>query len=269
MTPKSEAFGVRVDAATVARLDAYADRSAHKRGWAAAAAIAAGLDVLEGVANQPTIARDGGKVDVTAIAAALADVLAPPLADAVADGVRRGRRPELAPVGVVGVGRVVDSLRAAFEAARVGGELPDREARARLDRAVIEAINVLAYGETAPEAASKGPPAPDPRQIPLLPAEGVAGAATHRIDAGKIRAAIPAAERRKGSPERREDAREEAPGRRLADELRNARESRGLTQRDAAAAAGVPISTYQRAEQGKDLRPENRDRLAAWAGVAG
>jgi DNA-binding XRE family transcriptional regulator len=212
-------------------------------------------------------------VDVTAIAAALADVLAPTLADAVADGVRRGRRPELAPVGVVGVGRVVDSLRAAFEAARVGGELPDREARARLDRAVIEAINVLAYGETASapaglEAASKGPPVADPRQIPLLPPEGVPVAAPPRIDAGKLRAAVPGAERRKGSAERREDAREEAPGRRLADELRTARDSRGLTQRAAASAAGVPLATYQRAEQGKDLRAENRDRLAAWAGVA-
>ena len=47
--PKSASFGIRLDAATLARLDAYAEQIGHKRGGAAARAIAAGLDALEGL----------------------------------------------------------------------------------------------------------------------------------------------------------------------------------------------------------------------------
>ena len=46
---KTASFGIRLDAATLARLDAYAEQIGHKRGGAAARAIAAGLDALEGL----------------------------------------------------------------------------------------------------------------------------------------------------------------------------------------------------------------------------
>lgn len=53
VTQDSQSFGVRLDAQTLERLDAYAGRAARKRGWAAARAIAAGLDALDGVAAPP------------------------------------------------------------------------------------------------------------------------------------------------------------------------------------------------------------------------
>jgi hypothetical protein len=262
MTQDSQSFGVRLDGATLARLDAYAARTAHKRGWAAGRAIVAGLDALEGVAapSQPASpasnAPDAPPVDVPALAGALYDLLGPQLADAAAEGARRARRPDMAPVGVIGVARVVDALRVAFDVAREGGELGDREARARLSGAVIEAINALAYGEgddvpetprpvAAPDAA---PPLPAPS--PRLPPKAVRGLQ---------------GERRRGPPERRDPPpREGEPGRRLPDAMKAAREARGLSQRSAADAAGVPLATFQRAEQGKDVRPETRDRLEAW-----
>lgn len=48
-TPGPPPFGVRLDAATLARLDAYAGRIGRKRGGAAAVALAAGLDALDGL----------------------------------------------------------------------------------------------------------------------------------------------------------------------------------------------------------------------------
>lgn len=51
----------------------------------------------------------------------------------------------------------------------------------------------------------------------------------------------------------------------LASTLRAVRARRGLTQRAAAAAAGVSIATYQRAEQGTDPGAKTLQRLEAWA----
>ena len=113
--------------------------------------------------------------DVSALAGALYDLVGPMLADAVADGARRARRPELAPVGVVGVARVVDALRAAFEGAAYGGPMGDADARRVLSRAVIDAVNVFAYGEAGPpvpdapkklEPGIEAPPAPSGRRRP-------------------------------------------------------------------------------------------------------
>lgn len=160
MTQESQPFGVRLDGPTLTRLDAYAERQGRKRGWAAGRAIAAGLDALEGapVATPPRHPEGAhAGLDVSAIAGALYDLLGPKIADAVADGTRRARRPELAPAGVVGVARVVTSLRDAYEAADHGGPLSDYEARRVLARAVIEAINVLAYGDaTEPSPVDTG-----------------------------------------------------------------------------------------------------------------
>ena len=158
--PKSESFGIRLDAATLARLDAYAARIDHKRGGAAVRAIGAGLDVLEGL---PVRAPDPSRevsigLDVNALAVALYERVGPMLSDAVAEGAHRARSPKLAPVGVVGVARVVDALRAAYDAARDGGGMADYDARRVLSSAVIEAINVFAHGEAAapvPDAPKK------------------------------------------------------------------------------------------------------------------
>lgn len=195
-TPAGPApFGVRLDAATLARLDAYAERIDKKRGGAAARVIAAGLDALEGLpvrapADPSREVSPGAALDVSALAGALAEHMGPMLAAAVADGLRR----------------------------------PPRESP---------------------------PPAP--------PADGP------RIDPATLRGV--GGERRRNPPERRDPPpREDLPGRRLADALRAARDARGLTQRDAAAAARVPLATYQRAEQGNDVRESTRAALTVWIG---
>ena len=267
--PGPAPFGVRLDALALARLDAYAARIGRKRGGAAAVALTAGLNALEGlpVTAPATPVRGGGALDVDALAGALYDLLGPQLADAAAEGARRVVRPDLAPVGVVGVARVVDTLRAAFEVAREGGELPDREARARLSLAVIEAINVLAYGEgddtpetsrpvAAPDAAppvpasSPPPPPPPPADAPRIDPAGLLGIVGERC---------------RESPDRRDPPpRAGDPGRRLPDAMKAARGARGLSQRAAANAARVPPATFQRAEQGNDIRPDTRERLEAW-----
>lgn len=304
-------FGVRLDAATLARLDAYAARIDKKRGGAAVRVVAAGLDALEVLPVRapaadpsrevspgpaldvdaladalidrlpaPTVRRveppDSGAIaagivlamrdpvtrgaivaelpasplaDVSALAGALYDLVGPMLADAVKGSARVARPSQLAAVGVVGVARVVDALRAAFEAAAYDGPMNDADARRVLSRAVIDAVNDLQGlpGEPA------SPPAPP------VAAEGA------RIDPATLRGV--GGERRRNPPERRDPApREDAPGRRLADALRAARDARGVTQRDAAGAAKVPLATYQRAEQGKDVREPTRAALMAWIG---
>lgn len=192
--------------------------------------------------------------DVSALAGALYDLVGPMLVDAVKGSARGARPSQLAAVGVVGVARVIDALRAAFEAADYAGTLPDHEARRVLARAVIDAVADL-QGMPAEPA-----PAPAPPVAADLPAEGA------RIDPATLRGVV-GGERRRNPPERRDPApREDAPGRRLADGLRAARDARGLTQRDAAAASHVPLATYQRAEQGKDIRETTRAALMAWIG---
>ena len=173
---KSESFGIRLDAPTIARLDAYAARIDHKRGGAAVRAIGAGLDVLEGVpaaplpslGSNPAPSAPPVGLDVEALAVALYERVGPMLSDAVAEGAHRARSPKLAPVGVVGVARVVDALRAAYDAARDGGGMADYDARRVLSAAVIEAINVFAHGEAAA-------PVPDALELGSEAAPGSTG----------------------------------------------------------------------------------------------
>ena len=66
---KSASFGIRLDVATLARLDAYAEQIGHKRGGAAGRAIVAFLDALEG---RPVAAeRRGEPAELAAILARL------------------------------------------------------------------------------------------------------------------------------------------------------------------------------------------------------
>ena len=197
-------------------------------------------------------------LDVSALAGALYDLAGPMLVDAVKGSARGARSSQIAAVGVVGVARVIDALRAAHEAADYAGTLPDQDARRVLARAVIDAVADL-QGIPAEPA-----PAPAPPVVAELPAEGA------RIDPATLRGV--GGERRRNPPERRDPApREDAPGRRLADALRAARDARGtegrpLPQRAAAAAARVALATYQHAEQGKDVRESTRAALTAWIG---
>ena len=91
--PGPAPFGVRLDAATLARLDAYAARIDRKRGGAAARVIVAGLDALEGLPvrapfpSQEVSAPPAAALDVDALADAVADRVVPAMADAVAYGV--------------------------------------------------------------------------------------------------------------------------------------------------------------------------------------
>lgn len=85
-------FGVRLDAATLARMDAYAARIGRKRGGAAAVAIAAGLDALEGIeASAPVsvgIAVNGptvGQIATAVVEEMLAQMSTAAWAKAVAD----------------------------------------------------------------------------------------------------------------------------------------------------------------------------------------
>jgi len=77
-------FGVRLDAATLARLDAYAARIDKKRGGAAVRVVAAGLDALEGLpvrapaADPSREVSPGPALDVDALADALIDRLPAP-----------------------------------------------------------------------------------------------------------------------------------------------------------------------------------------------
>jgi len=101
--PGPAPFGVRLDAATLARLDAYAARIDRKRGGAAARVIVAGLDALEGlpVRAPERSAKDtanAAALDVDALADAVADRVVPAMADAVAYGV--ALRSEKPPVPV-------------------------------------------------------------------------------------------------------------------------------------------------------------------------
>lgn len=207
---KSESFGIRLDASTLARLDAYAARIDHKRGGAAVRAIGAGLDVLEGVPAAPQVASLGSDpapsigLDVNALAVALYERVGPMLSDAVAEGAHRARSPKLAPVGVVGVARVVDALRAAYEAARDGGGMADYDARRVLSAAVIEAINVFAHGEAAA-------PAPDAPKNLEPGSEAAPGSTGRRRPPSKPR---PGGQRRAPVPD--------PPERRGADRLTDA-----------------------------------------------
>lgn len=230
-------FGVRLDAATLTRLDAYAERIGRKRGGAAVRVIAAGLDALDGLPVAAPSPPSGSPpvLDADALADALAARLAGRLAAAVADRMPTTR----AGLPVEPIKAVLAELRAGrARGAATGGDKAE-EARL-LDAAVLDAIVALArlLGED-----------PDADATPT--GRIVGGPPTGR-------------ERRTGAPDPRG---EDAPGRRFADALREARTARGMSQEAAAAAAGVGLSTLQRAEWGKSVRDESMIRLRTWAGL--
>jgi hypothetical protein len=236
-------FGVRLDAATLARLDAYAERTGRRRGGAAVRAIVAGLDALDGlpVSAPPSSPPPGPSpvLDTEALADALADRLAGRLAAAVAD-----RMP------TTQAGLPVEPIKAALAGLRAGrvrgaaaGVNRDKgEEAAVLDGVVLDTIVALAHllGEDADERDAAVP-------------------------AGRIVGGPPMGrERRTGAPDPRG---EDAPGRRFADAFIAVRKGRGLSQKAAADAAGVGLSTLQRAEWGESMRDESLTRLRVWAGL--
>lgn len=234
-------FGVRLDAATLTRLDAFAERIGRRRGGAAVRAIVAGLDALDGlpVSASPSSTPSGSPpvLDADALADALAERLAGRLAAAVADRMPTTR----AGLPVEPIKAALASLRAGRVRGAAAGVNRDKaEEAAVLDGVVLDAIVALAH---------------------LLGED-------HDADAtptGRIVGGPPTGrERRTGAPDPRG---EDAPGRRFADALREARTARGMSQEAVAAAAGVGLSTLQRAEWGKSVRDESMIRLRTWAGL--
>lgn len=232
-------FGVRLDAATLTRLDAFAERIGRRRGGAAVRAIVAGLDALDGLpVSAPQSSPPPGLspvLDADALADALAERLAGRLAAAVADRMPTTRG-----------GLPVEPIKAALAGLRAGrvrgaaaGVNRDKgEEAAVLDGVVLDTIVALAHllGEDADDA-----------------------------PAGRIVGGPPMGrERRTGAPDPRG---EDAPGRRFADAFIAVRKGRGLSQKAAADAAGVGLSTLQRAEWGESMRDESLTRLRTWAGL--
>ena len=264
MAPESVAFGVRLDADTVARLDALATAHSHKRGWALARAVCAGLDALDGSATTNVQRMPTGDSraplepdEIAALADALGERLAPALATAVARAESGPRAVDVAPVGVVGVARVVDALRAAVEFA---ASQPDGAARARLAMAATDAILALTAGDVADLRDG-------PNRAGLRKAVRRVVASASLLDsasAGPVPA--PAEEApdaaRTATPRRRRGS---DPADALAPALKAARTARGLTQDAAATDAGVSVVSYRRAEQGRQVGKPTRAVLDAWA----
>lgn len=234
-------FGVRLDAATLTRLDAYAERIGRKRGGAAVRVIAAGLDALDGLPVAAPSPPSGSPpvLDADALADALAARLAGRLAAAVADRM---------PTTRAGTGLPVEPIRAVLAELRAG-RVRGAQAGARIGKgeeaSVLDGVVLAAIADLA-----------------RLIGEGDDDDAT---PTGRIVGGPPTGrERRTGAPDPRG---EDAPGRRFADALREARTARGMSQEAAAAAAGVGLSTLQRAEWGKSVRDESMIRLRTWAGL--
>lgn len=226
-------FGIRLDPATLDRLDRFAARIGRKRAGAAAVVIAAGLDALQRI---PVLPPRRATVDVDELAAALAESIqanrhthfdVDTLADALIDRLPPPRVTRADPPSP-------DTIAAGIVLA-----MRDPATRAAI---VAELAAVVGDGTRTRES----PPPP--------PADGP------RIDPATLRGV--GGERRRARPERRADG----PGRRLGDDLRACRRARGLSQLDAAAAARVSPSTYHRAERGDDVSAATRAALMTWIG---
>lgn len=266
MAPETVAFGVRLDADTVARLDALAAAHTHKRGWALARAVGAGLDALDGSAPPQSAAAPSGTsralldaAAVMALADALGGKLAPALVAAVTDAGRRPFGAEVAPVGAVGVARVVDALRAAVEFAATQ---PDAVARARLAAAATDAILALTAGDMGDHR--EGPNGAAVMEGLRDAVAGAGPAVSARAGSGPEQAA--AAPRGPQSTRRASAAGEPID---LAPALKVARAALGLTQETAANAAGVSVVSYRRAEQGRHIGDPTRALLEAWVSSHG
>jgi len=252
--PEKVSFTIRYEAAHLAAIDAIAERGGITRAEATRDVMAAGLDALQ--AKGPTLADVMRRLDAVgappsstppgpspvldadALADALADRLAGRLAAAVAD-----RMPtkasladavaELVTFRVAGiVGSIAPTLRATDVAELVTLQLAGRLAATQTGR----------LGEDADERDAAVP-------------------------AGRIVGGPPRGrERRKGAPDPRG---EDAPGRRLADVLRDAIADRRMTLRETADATGLSLSTVCRALRGESLRGESLISLQRWAGIEG
>lgn len=219
-------FGVRLDADLIGRLDAYAAAHQHKRGWALARAVEAGLDSLDGqpelrakpALNEPKVeAPLSGELGVQLIADRVAVRLKPFIsADLFCAGLKAGRAD--AAEFIARVGGAVEHLQAAAERFR---RTPGMEARAEFAVAVELGIARLTAGAS------------------LL------GLGERRGEVG-------------GSPK------PSLSRGALADALKAARKSRRLSQNQAAAEIGSSSVDFKRAERAVPVGEELSGRLWAW-----
>jgi hypothetical protein len=245
--PEKVSFTIRYEAAHLAAIDAMAERGGITRAEATRDVMAAGLDALQ--AKGPTLADVMRRLDAVGVppqSSAPSPVLdTEALADALADRLA-GR------LAATQTGLPVDSVKAALAGLRAGrargaaaGANRDKaEEAAVLDGVVLAAIDDLArlLGEDADERDAAVP-------------------------AGRIVGGPPRGrERRKGAPDPRG---EDAPGRRLADVLRDAIADRRMTLRETADATGLSLSTVCRALRGESLRGESLISLQRWAEIEG
>jgi hypothetical protein len=218
-------FGVRLDADLIDRLDAYAAAHQHKRGWALARAVEAGLNSLgvpgEGggvAAPEPEVIPGCFGADEAAMVAdAVAQRLRPQIGTALFEAGRsagsgeRGERER----------RVAEAIRVLQNAQRAALTCPPNLGRPTLTTAIEVAVIILAGG-----------PVPAAPRLPTAPA--VAGPATdsHR--------------------------------RTLGARLRAARTALHLTPAAAARDARVTRSDYRDAEGDQETREDVAQRLAVW-----
>lgn len=205
---------------------------------------AAHLAAIDALAERRRITRAEATRDVMAAGLDALDERGPTLADVMR------RLDEMAAVTTQPNGLPVEPIKAALAGLRAGrvrgaaaGVDRDKgEEAAVLDGVVLDAIVALAR----------------------LLGEDV-DADADAVPAGRIVGGPPRGrERRTGASDPRG---EDAPGRRFADVLRDAIADRRMTLREAAAGAGVSLSTLQRAMCGDTLRGESLSRLRTWAGV--
>jgi hypothetical protein len=220
-------FGVRLDTEIVARLDAYAAAHQHKRGWALARVVAAGLEALEGqgrtvaLAGNPQPGENAPSSDeprIQRIAEAVAYRLKPQLSTALFEAGLSAGRAESSHL----IGKVADAAELLQSAVRRSQGSPGVEARAEFAAAVHLAI------------------------VALSPCVAILGRSVHRSDSG--------------------DSSQRGYSRSgLADALKAARRARHLTQREAAAQTGLTSAVYKRAERAVDVGEETAANLWAWS----
>jgi hypothetical protein len=221
-------FGVRLDSDLIDRLDAYAAMHQHKRGWALARAVDAGLGALgvppttgkttnAGTGNSGRGDPSTGAQDAELVAEAVVKRLGHHLAPAL---VEAGRRIGLSESGEIGksISHAADLLQTVIQRTALR---PAAEAREELAAVIGVAIHVLTGRRTEDFEVTA-------RNLPRACNGG-----------DHLRS--------------------------LARRLSEARTARGMSVQEAAADAGVEPVLYRRAERAVEVTSETVAVLLAWA----